>query len=78
MTQGLTPLAAANALLDIAHALHYLHDFLDVPIVHADLRPRNVAVREFGQPTANGPAFEVRRCCYYCYYNYYYYCYYYY
>ena len=54
----------ANALLDVAHALHYLHDFLDVPIVHADVRPLNVAVRQFGQ--AEGIAREFEVICLFC------------
>ena len=31
-----------NVAIDVASAMHYLHDFCERPIIHCDLKPSNV------------------------------------
>ncbi|KAG2707192.1 hypothetical protein I3843_05G125100 [Carya illinoinensis] len=42
LSRNLNLLQRLNAAIDVASALHYLHDHCETPIVHCDLKPSNV------------------------------------
>ncbi|CAI0404328.1 unnamed protein product [Linum tenue] len=44
--RNLTLVQRLNIAIDVASALHYLHDLCETPIVHCDLKPSNVLLDE--------------------------------